>query len=30
MAYEPRVRSTRSFDLQFRDDQWKICQSHGS
>lgn len=28
MAYEPRVRSTRSFDLQFRDDQWKICQSH--
>lgn len=29
MAYEPRVRSTRSFDLQFRDDQWKICQSHG-
>ena len=30
MAYEPRVRSTRSFDLQFRDDQWKICQSHSS
>ncbi|MGV0624422.1 Rv0361 family membrane protein [Mycolicibacter minnesotensis] len=30
MAYEPRVRSTRSFDLQFRDDQWKICQSHGN
>ncbi|MEO6793763.1 MAG: hypothetical protein ABI253_09020 [Mycobacterium sp.] len=29
MAYEPRVRSTRSFDLQFRDDHWKICQSHG-
>ena len=28
MAYEPRVRSTRSFDLQYRDDQWKICQSH--
>lgn len=27
MAYEPRVRSTRSFDLQFRDDQWKICQA---
>ena len=27
MAYEPRVRSTRSFDLQYRDDQWKICQS---
>lgn len=30
MAYEPRVRSTRSFDLQFRDDHWKICQSHGN
>ena len=30
MASEPRVRSTRSFDLQFRDDQWKICQTHGS
>lgn len=29
MAYEPRVRSTRSIDLQFRDNQWKICQSHG-
>ena len=27
MAYDPAVRSTRSFDLQFRDDQWKICQS---
>jgi hypothetical protein len=27
MAYAPQVRSTRSFDLQFRDDQWKICQS---
>jgi hypothetical protein len=27
MVYEPQVRSTRSFDLQFRDDQWKICQS---
>jgi hypothetical protein len=27
MAYDPQVRSTRSFDLQFRDDQWKICQS---
>ena len=27
MAYAPQMRSTRSFDLQFRDDQWKICQS---
>lgn len=27
MAFDPDVRSTRSFDLQFRDDQWKICQS---
>ena len=27
MAYDPQVRSTRSFDLQYRDDQWKICQS---
>jgi hypothetical protein len=27
MAYDPQVRSTRSLDLQFRDDQWKICQS---
>ncbi|KJX75761.1 hypothetical protein [Mycobacterium lepromatosis] len=27
MAYDPKVRSTRSIDLQFRDDQWKICQS---
>ena len=27
MAYDPQVRSTRSFDLQFRDDQWKICQA---
>ena len=27
MAYDPQVRSTRSFDLQFRDDQWKVCQS---
>ncbi|WP_343710556.1 hypothetical protein, partial [Mycobacterium sp.] len=27
MAYAPQVRSTRSFDLQFRDDQWKICQA---
>lgn len=28
-AYAPQVRSARSFDLQYRDDQWKICQSHG-
>ncbi|RFD25925.1 hypothetical protein MUBE_06795 [Mycobacterium uberis] len=27
MAYDPQVRSTRSLDLEFRDDQWKICQS---
>lgn len=27
MAYDPQVRSTRSLDLQFCDDQWKICQS---
>jgi hypothetical protein len=27
MAYAPQVRSTRSFDLQFRDDQWKICEA---
>lgn len=27
MAHAPQIRSTRSFDLQFRDDQWKICQS---
>ncbi|MGA7052444.1 MAG: hypothetical protein WBZ37_14460 [Mycobacterium sp.] len=26
MAYDPEVRSTRSFDLQYRDDQWKVCQ----
>lgn len=26
MANAPQTRSTRSFDLQFRDDQWKICQ----
>jgi hypothetical protein len=30
MANAPQVRSTRSFDLQFRDDQWKICESSGS
>ncbi|OBK16473.1 Rv0361 family membrane protein [Mycobacterium asiaticum] len=27
MAYDPQLRSTRSLDLQFRDEQWKICQS---
>lgn len=27
MAYAPQVRSTRSFDLQYRDNQWKICES---
>jgi hypothetical protein len=27
MAYAPQTRSNRSFDLQYRDDQWKICQS---
>ncbi|MDI3313467.1 MAG: hypothetical protein QJR12_04020 [Mycobacterium sp.] len=27
MAYDPQVRSARSFDLQFRDNQWEICQS---
>jgi len=27
MAYDPQLRSTRSLDLQFRDDQWKICQA---
>ncbi|GFG63558.1 membrane protein [Mycobacterium kubicae] len=30
MAYDPQVRSTRSLDLQFRDDQWKICQPPSS
>jgi hypothetical protein len=27
MAFDPSTRSTRSFDLEFRDDQWKICQA---
>ncbi|MBP2454531.1 Rv0361 family membrane protein [Mycolicibacterium lutetiense] len=27
MAFAPQTRSTRSFDLQFRDSQWKICQA---
>lgn len=30
MAYAPQTRSTRSFDLQFRDEQWKICQAPGN
>lgn len=30
MAYAPQTRSTRSFDLQFRDEQWKICQASNS
>ena len=27
MASDPASTSIHSFDLQFRDDQWKICQS---
>ena len=27
MAFDPATRSSRSFDLEFRDDQWKICQA---
>ena len=27
MAFDPPTRSTRSFDLEFRDEQWKICQA---
>ncbi len=27
MAFDPGTTSTRSFDLQFQDDQWKICQA---
>jgi hypothetical protein len=30
MAYAPQTRSTRSLDLEFRDDQWKICQAPAS
>jgi hypothetical protein len=30
MAYDPQLRSTRSLDLQFRDEQWKVCQSSSS
>lgn len=27
LASDPATTSVRSFDLQFRDEQWKICQS---
>jgi hypothetical protein len=27
MAYAPQVRSARSFDLQYRDNEWKICEA---
>lgn len=27
MAFDPGTTSTRSFDLQLRDNQWKICQA---
>ncbi len=30
MESDPATRSTRSLDLQFRDDQWKICQNAGN
>jgi hypothetical protein len=30
MAYAPQTRFTRSFDLQDRDGQWKICPAPGS
>lgn len=30
MAFDPATRSTRSFDLLFRDEQWKICQAPGN
>jgi hypothetical protein len=30
MAYAPQTRSTRSLDLEFRDEQWKICQAPDS
>ncbi|KMO76618.1 uncharacterized protein DUF4878 [Mycobacterium sp. BK558] len=30
MASAPQTRSTRSFDLEFVDDQWKICQAASS
>lgn len=30
LAYDPSTRSTRSFDLEYRDEQWKICQAAGN
>jgi hypothetical protein len=27
MAFDPSTRSSRSFDLEFRDERWKICQA---
>ncbi len=27
MAFDPSTTSTRSFDLKFLDDKWKICKS---
>lgn len=27
MAFDPATRSTRSFDLQFHDNEWKICHT---
>ncbi len=27
MAFDPATKSIRSFDLQLRDNRWKICQS---
>jgi len=27
LAIDPNTRSTRSFDLQLRDGQWRICQA---
>ena len=27
MAFDPSTRSTRSLDLEFRDEKWKICQA---
>ncbi|GLP77854.1 hypothetical protein TUM20983_49640 [Mycobacterium antarcticum] len=27
MAFDPSTRSSRSFDLEFRDEQWKVCQA---
>ena len=27
MAFDPATTSTRSFDLQLSDEQWKICQA---